>query len=414
MSWALESQPLRQRYAANADVTTALELTRLALRHNVAHDARLWATRAAALDATAVPTRLLVQAQVPLVALPNEEAGTTLYALGEEDTLLSLQTLPVPAACHTTLDDEGVVVSLLLAEEQPQYGQRHRAVLVSELGGESHRLELPEGSEISAWVRDSARLFVAITEHGPNARVARLGWCDFESPHTTWRWLDLEKPFDALFIEGRQLVAVDNFVLPKFIFVYDLEQTPPALLSREPLTTHTTYEHIRFGVRNTHLMALLSGGINHGMARQFVALYPFDSLTENFCMWRDLSRGASHDDTEWCDLALVQNTLFVASGTAGVLALDLEAEPIAEALSHPSSSAEMLRYEQQHEDSRLRRQGHLRSCSLDLAPLTGWRARLFRHKPRVVRLVTPSHGNAVFALFTVPNASNLGWSRVLG
>jgi len=92
------------------------------------------------------------------------------------------------------------------------------------------------------------------------------------------------KSIDLLFLEGDQLIAVDDIVYPKWIFTYDISESKhPKPVGIASLKQHTSYESIYGGADNDDYIALLSGGINHGECFKFISLLDKKTLKELWC-----------------------------------------------------------------------------------------------------------------------------------
>ena len=88
----------------------------------------------------------------------------------------------------------------------------------------------------------------------------------------------------VLFLEGDQLIAVDDIVYPKWIFTYDISESKhPKPVGIASLKQHTSYESIYGGADNDDYIALLSGGINHGECFKFISLLDKKTLKELWC-----------------------------------------------------------------------------------------------------------------------------------
>ncbi len=89
------------------------------------------------------------------------------------------------------------------------------------------------------------------------------------------------KAIDALFVHDRELIAIDNILLPKWILVYPLENGLDAARVRKySLTSHTTYETVLRATEGNHVYAVLSRGYNHGTTSYHLALIGKSELGE--------------------------------------------------------------------------------------------------------------------------------------
>ena len=93
------------------------------------------------------------------------------------------------------------------------------------------------------------------------------------------------KAIDALFVQGQELVAIDNILLPKWILVYPMKHGLDVAGARKySLRTHTTYEHVVCATEGKDVYALLSRGYNHGITSHHLALISKTDLGE-ICHW---------------------------------------------------------------------------------------------------------------------------------
>jgi hypothetical protein len=96
------------------------------------------------------------------------------------------------------------------------------------------------------------------------------------------------KSIDLVFWDGTRLIAVDNFVIPKWILTYDISDNKAIThLESIKLSVHTTYERVITGAMNHNYMALLSGGINHGNISRYLSILDVSTLTEivSWCLF---------------------------------------------------------------------------------------------------------------------------------
>ncbi len=114
------------------------------------------------------------------------------------------------------------------------------------------------------------------------------------------------KAIDALYVRGRELVAIDNILQPKWILVYPLEPALDAAgVQKFPLASHTTYETIRRAAEGPGVYALLSQGYNHDITSCFLSLVGKDDLREIGC-WGGIREPSTQDlvDDVYCHLML--------------------------------------------------------------------------------------------------------------
>lgn len=145
------------------------------------------------------------------------------------------------------------------------------------------------------------------------------------------------KAIDGLLIDGSRVIAVDDILVPKWLVIYQVEG-PGELREAEvvQLPEHITYERIYVAVLGSRGVGLVSKGNCHGSSGTFISLLDSTDFTE-WAVWSarsptGLFDGGTKDDMapldrallESVDLGFVGETILVACGDRGLLAVDLE------------------------------------------------------------------------------------------
>lgn len=115
------------------------------------------------------------------------------------------------------------------------------------------------------------------------------------------------KSIDLVFWDGKRLIAVDNFVIPKWILTYDITDNKAIThLESIKMCIHTTYEKVKTGAMNQNYIALLSGGINHGTVSRYLSILDVGTLTEIVC-WCVFSQDNFYDtpSEQYCNVISV-------------------------------------------------------------------------------------------------------------
>lgn len=339
-------ESLRQRWLADNDATSAAALARASLHQNDIADARLWALRALRADAHALPISTALACGVPLIVLPNAEQQednspqttqtTTLCAIDDTaqhitHAAIPLHTLPCPAAINhfPAVTDDGSVLALIDPDGPDSKSKRtSKPFTLYAFDPARHtnptdptaNTELPKNFIAVCAAKYQNTLFVS----GRDKKGPSFGWCHLSVNPKTWHWQPIKKPFDDLVVYGQTLVAVDNLIMPKYFFTYDISGAEPVELKQIQIPFHTSYEQVRSCAHRGSLLALLSSGINHGQASQFICLYDLATLTERWGTY-------SYRQLPWYQIALGKTKLLIAARAQGVLALDLDHPSIVEA-----------------------------------------------------------------------------------
>lgn len=128
------------------------------------------------------------------------------------------------------------------------------------------------------------------------------------------RYISNIAAFDELIVDQtrNRLIGVDDIALPKYLFEFDL--TDPLLPKQQrvvPIEPHGTYETICRGVWSSEWLALYSAFAGtHSSSHRCISLFSFDTLVERLSVYlpNDICR----------DIALVDQTVFIAGGNRGV------------------------------------------------------------------------------------------------
>jgi hypothetical protein len=199
--------------------------------------------------------------------------------------------------------------------------------------------------------------------HGKHLYVAggggtsQLAYLDMESVPDTWNRIELpfkewntRKSIDAILFDGNRLIAVDNFVIPKYLIECDTAHEPVAK-NLVRLANHGTYEWIAAASIGARWIALLSATQGWGVVEYHISIMARRTLLEHGWFkvistfsrdfWASVYGGIEKrrpaeeeyprqmDDEEfreWHDLAFCGDKLLVAAGEDGLGVLDLSKE----------------------------------------------------------------------------------------
>jgi len=174
-----------------------------------------------------------------------------------------------------------------------------------------------------------------------------LGRYDLSSESPTWTSLEVpeqlqryNKSIDDLLIDGDRLIAVDNFVIPKWLLLYDISKPgAPQLCSYPKLESHGTNERIHMGTLGLNWLALQS--FSTGMRGNFsyISLLKKNELLEILTLsceqlrtYNNHPKRVKSHYVQWGKICFLEDTLLITSFKDGVGVLDLIAPPSAEKL----------------------------------------------------------------------------------
>jgi hypothetical protein len=116
---------------------------------------------------------------------------------------------------------------------------------------------------------------------GGQCEMEVVGAIDLQAPVPAWRRLDLAaelrhrgKAVDSFVLDGDRLLALDDILLPKWWFVYDVSDARrPAFVAAPPLAVHSTYETYHHAALAHRHVVTVSTSINHGLTRVHLAFF---------------------------------------------------------------------------------------------------------------------------------------------
>ena len=152
--------------------------------------------------------------------------------------------------------------------------------------------------------------------------VDQDGWRELHEPKG-----GMSKHIDGLAMRGMRLIAVDDFVLPKWNFVFDATvAAAPIFQNKNRLPAHTSYERVLRTTFDANWLALWSRGINHGNESAHLSILNIDSLEEAAQVAFACHTPGPHDDQtaigQCTGLVLHRDTLFaLIDGTLQIYAL---------------------------------------------------------------------------------------------
>ncbi len=172
---------------------------------------------------------------------------------------------------------------------------------------------------------------------GSDSGKNMLGYVDLRGP-LQWRSIPVAreinwtgKGIDGFARRGSKLVAIDDIVLPRYLFLLDIsDPRNPRALEHRDLPAHSSGERIRSVVSNDDIVVMLSSSGNHGAASLHIAFYDLESLAEyatltvqhihSFRRW-------SSSSYEFHKLALIDQTLVIAADNDGLALLPVPPIP---------------------------------------------------------------------------------------
>lgn len=358
-----DRETLTRRFEQEPDQATALALAALAARVDDGPEWRRWAVEAAAIGPVDPPVRTALResgvgflirrhSEPRLAPEPISEAAAE--ALDEPEALeLSLQNGAVEliAVHEGGARSLGVMTDwnfrngparstgdggLRLSSNRPSRPQALVQLWYPGTSAEPMEAQrLPEGATAMDWLdHEGGRIVGGRRDTESDGSVPWLArrrgedWQDFEVPEELLR---NGKAFDALVLgDDGILFAFDNFLIPLYLCVYQLEEPTPRLLETVELPTHTTYEHIVAVAGHPDWLLSYSSGVNHGMSTQTLALLDRASLEERAAAWTHgggFAFGADADrpaGPELCGFDLRGETVALALGAGGAATLDLD------------------------------------------------------------------------------------------
>ncbi len=221
-----------------------------------------------------------------------------------------------------------------------------RRLRLFELGtdalSETQAPQLPAAVIADSVVLSDARLFLGCHSEEIEKHLERekLFVLDLRAANPEWEpapmWYDSEKfnprkSIDELFVDGDRLLAIDDFVFPRYSLIYAIrERTRLELEKVVKMEDHTTYESVRAATLGSRWLAVITCGVNHGTVMKFVSLLERESLAEriSYYWYKDMfeddedarTNGGIADTT---GLVFVGDELALAGGRAGLGIVDL-------------------------------------------------------------------------------------------
>lgn len=198
-------------------------------------------------------------AQYPILLLPKGEIMITAKVEGDEVKYLK-KTL-FPSKARYTISGQGLTACLDMEKKLILYGQLN-------LDGDFEYLKiLPFPSMICpksiSIIKNNIMLGGDNNMFQEEIKSHEL-IVSYSITHDKFTKVDMpyegpEKSVDDFLVENNKLIAVDDFVLPKYLIEYDVSNPDyPHLVASYSLPQNGTYERIRKGSFNKEYMALLS------------------------------------------------------------------------------------------------------------------------------------------------------------
>ena len=133
-------------------------------------------------------------------------------------------------------------------------------------GPEIWKIKLPWRSKVCVLTLDNDVVYI-----GGVYGKGMLGLIDLGGK-SAWTPLDVPeiargmgKGIDGIAVHEDRLIAVDDFILPRYLLIYDIaDRRDPRLLETRELPVHSTLEQVVSVAASGGTMALLSMSMNHG------------------------------------------------------------------------------------------------------------------------------------------------------
>jgi hypothetical protein len=200
---------------------------------------------------------------------------------------------------------------------------------------------LPVGVVADSVVLSDALMFLGChsDEEQRHLQREKLFALDLRAADSDWHpapmWYDSDgfnprKSIDELFVDGDRLLAIDDFVFPRYSLIYAIhERTKLELVKVVQMEDHTTYESVRAATLGRRWLAVISAGVNHGVSMKFVTVLERESLAERICYdycvdwFGDSEPQTSGGIVDSTGLVFVGDVLMLAGGEAGLGIIDL-------------------------------------------------------------------------------------------
>ena len=132
-----------------------------------------------------------------------------------------------------------------------------------------------------------------------------------------------EKCVDDLLLDNNKVIAVDNFIYPKYLLEYDFKNPDfPYLIASYSLPANGTYESIKKGTLNDSYIALLSSSYGMSGGGKYVNIFQRGDYKSyiRLSQWYGNSNQSNEKKYHWRDILLLpeRNILLISSDEDGI------------------------------------------------------------------------------------------------
>lgn len=257
--------------------------------------------------------------------LPRANRSTLCHLAGggyrDGRAVTEIAPVPMPLLAPHVLDlDAGLLV----------YGHGNEVHILSGVPGPASdaTVRLPRGHKVHALTLHEGVVYVGGSGGkeilGSIDLRARPAWTAIAVPREV---AGFGKAVDGFVRDGARLVAVDDFVLPRYFLVYDIrEARAPRLLEARPFPWSLSAEQVTGVASAGSWMAVLSDYANHGYMGSQIGLVHVQTLRGHAALWVRRAgslRARAQPALDVHGVALSGTTLYVAAGADGLGALDI-------------------------------------------------------------------------------------------
>jgi hypothetical protein len=231
--------------------------------------------------------------------------------------LVDIGPVPMPPLAPHLLD---------IAEDRLVYAENSGVVIARGLASKSPaltRIKLPAGTDIHALTEIDGVVYV-----GGSGTGEMLGLIDirreprFQPVDVPKKIITHGKGVDGFAHFNGKLIAVDDFILPRFLLVYDVaDARAPRFVEAVDLPAHSTYERVKSVAASDRALTLLSTTANHGRFFVHVSLLDLATLKERAVVHGEpegVFRAGISPTADFSRVAIYEDRLLIAAGSAGI------------------------------------------------------------------------------------------------
>lgn len=253
-----------------------------------------------------------------LLILPNNDKSILARIDGQQ--LIVIKDLPIKAGATWTISDNGIIAFIAGKGRRiaiDQLDDNYRTTRQSSL-----LLPQKRHTRIIKFIKNDILLA------GGNLTSEMLGYVNCSQNPLLWQpiWVPAKitmegKSIDDLVIDGNRLIAVDNFIIPKFLLFYDISDPfNPQFIKMKKLGTNGTYERIEKAVVNTNFIVTLSSTYGSNGSSQHISVLDKETLELKAVL--STHQKAYHGPI-FRDIAVAGETIVIAADSAGVAIIDI-------------------------------------------------------------------------------------------